>query len=166
MMKTMIWMEAVMITRQLLLLFYFYFFHHHFIIPLGIFYSMSADINSFEIEVKYEIHLCNFLPLLFSIINRGLYTQLSTGFFSQYNVDKEKEKEMKIEVEGGIDFIIKRRKNEIATDFDLQSDRANKTVHKTISFCFFSLSVSLSLFINRKLCNAIIFLMALKSICI
>lgn len=71
---------------------------------------------------------------------------------------------MKIEVEGGIDFIIKRRKNEIATDFDLQSDRANKTVHKTISFCLFF--YSLSLFINRKLCNAIIFLMALKSICI
>lgn len=86
-------------TRQLLLLFYFYFFiiisWYHF----GISYSMSVVINSFEIELKYEIHLS-----IFSFINElwsNVY-KLSTVFsFIQW---EEKEKKMKDE--GGIDFII------------------------------------------------------------
>lgn len=58
-----------------IILFLFFSSLSFYIIPLGIFYSMSADKNSFEIELKYEIYRLQLFSLFFFVlINRGLYT--------------------------------------------------------------------------------------------
>lgn len=128
MMAMIISMKVVAITRQLLL-FYFCFFiiisRYHF----GISYSMSVVINSFEIDLKYEIHLSNFFYLsVHLIMNCGWTYKLFTAISAI-----QWENEMKIEGEGGIDFIkatSKKKWQTLGVDFDLQSnfDRANKTV--------------------------------------
>lgn len=71
-------------SRQLL--FYFYFFII-ILLPLRNLYSMSAVINSFEIELKYEIHLYNFF---FSFINE-LWFIRSTVHFLWYNGKRDRE---------------------------------------------------------------------------